>query len=246
MAGATDTELAPRGFKLPTSTEDWIAELVPGKSFADVGGLWGARNEKVTVALAAGARDASMIDIAPLGHKLWTDFDAHAAAKGFTDYARLQFDATSPEFRLSGLSYDVVHCSGVIYHLPSPQVLVENLTTVTREFLILAAMTVPEVIENEEGRLDLAGARGVFVPGLDGDAMRIVRRHFDDLGLKINAINTDEDESWYIGGRPNFGPWWWLITPTLLCSFVEVAGFEVLGVHEPWPQRATAVVCRKS
>ncbi len=33
---------------------DWISGFVKGKTFADIGGLWGTVNEKVTVAAKAG------------------------------------------------------------------------------------------------------------------------------------------------------------------------------------------------
>ncbi|WP_407525533.1 hypothetical protein [Methylobacterium oryzisoli] len=42
---------------------DVIAKIVQGKSFAEVGGLWGLVNEKVSVAHDAGATDLCMIDI---------------------------------------------------------------------------------------------------------------------------------------------------------------------------------------
>jgi hypothetical protein len=35
--------------------DDWIRSLAPGKTVADIGGLWGTRNEKVSVALGADA-----------------------------------------------------------------------------------------------------------------------------------------------------------------------------------------------
>ncbi len=45
--------------------EQWVATAAVGKSFAEVGGLWGTVNEQVTVAAAAGATATTMIDVAP-------------------------------------------------------------------------------------------------------------------------------------------------------------------------------------
>jgi len=42
---------------------EWIKQYVQGKTFVDVGRLWGTVNEKVSVAAKAGARETSMIDI---------------------------------------------------------------------------------------------------------------------------------------------------------------------------------------
>src|SRR5690606_13047137 len=39
------------GARMSCPKDAWIQRLVPGKSFIDVGGLWGTVNEKVTVAL---------------------------------------------------------------------------------------------------------------------------------------------------------------------------------------------------
>ena len=39
--------------------DTYISQVVAGKSFADVGGLWGTVNEKVSVAHAHGARGLS-------------------------------------------------------------------------------------------------------------------------------------------------------------------------------------------
>ena len=98
----------------------WIATLSAGKSFMDVGGLWGTRNEKVSVALLAGARQATMADIAPLDHQLWRDFDEHCKQLGVTGYACTRLDVVEPPTDYSALVHDVVHCSGIIYHVPDP------------------------------------------------------------------------------------------------------------------------------
>ena len=45
--------------------DTYIRQVVAGKSFADVGGLWGTVNEKVSVAHAYGARALTMIDVSP-------------------------------------------------------------------------------------------------------------------------------------------------------------------------------------
>jgi hypothetical protein len=46
-------------------SEQWIAASVQGKSFAEVGGLWGTVNERVTVAARCGAAETAMIDVIP-------------------------------------------------------------------------------------------------------------------------------------------------------------------------------------
>ena len=53
----------------------FITKVVKNKSFADVGGLWGTVNEKVSVAHAGGASTLAMVDISPPGDVLWERFE---------------------------------------------------------------------------------------------------------------------------------------------------------------------------
>ena len=45
--------------------DSYIRQAVAGKSFADIGGLWGTVNEKVSVAHTHGVRTLSMVDVSP-------------------------------------------------------------------------------------------------------------------------------------------------------------------------------------
>ena len=98
--------------------DEWIRSLVNGQTFADVGGLWRAMNEKISVALKAGATAATMIDVEPLDSKLWEDFRARCALMNVSGYDCVQADATVPDLRERVGAFDVVHCAGVIYHVP--------------------------------------------------------------------------------------------------------------------------------
>ncbi len=228
-----------------SDTDGCIAHLVSGRTFADIGGLWGTKNERISVALKSGASSATMVDIAPLGHSLWKDFYDHLAHESVGGCESLSADATSADFRSLGLTFDVVHCSGIIYHLPDPHALIQNLFAVTGQYLILTSMTVPEVISNSQGTIDLSGGGALYVPGLNDASSRIVREHLDSRGLWVHAINTDSGESWYQDGVPNYGPWWWLLPPSTLTSMLETVGFKVIGTFEPWAGQSTAVVCMK-
>ena len=50
------TSTEPGRFRL--EKHRWIAELVPNRTFADIGGLGGTVNETVSLALRHGAREA--------------------------------------------------------------------------------------------------------------------------------------------------------------------------------------------
>ncbi|MEO8839533.1 MAG: hypothetical protein ABI351_12575 [Herbaspirillum sp.] len=52
--------------------------------------------------------------------------------------------------------------------------------------------------------------------------------HFDKLCLSVGAVNTPLNEPWrWPDGTPNYGPWWWLMSPAFLRGMIEVAGFIV-------------------
>ena len=50
---------------------EWIEGVVKGRTFADIGGLWGTVNEQVTNAIQMGATKAAMIDMQTEGNEWW-------------------------------------------------------------------------------------------------------------------------------------------------------------------------------
>lgn len=223
-----------------------IADLVPGLSFAEVGGLWGLKNEKVTVALKAGARSALMLDIMPVA-EMWQAFRDHADAQGVSGYATLEADIDDPKLLEMTDPVDFVHCSGVIYHVPNPVYTLAQLARLTTRYLMLGSMTVPAVITARAGTLDLQDGRALYVPALSGSTSRILAEHFDRQHLKVHNINSDQPTSWQAphGISPNHEPWWWIWSAETVKTLVERAGFSVLRIHESWKGRAHVFFCEK-
>lgn len=226
--------------------DDWIRSLAPGKTVADIGGLWGTRNEKVSVALGAGAAKATMADIAPLDHELWDAFDAWCAHRGVSGYGKVRLDATAPHPDRFLAPHDIVHCSGVIYHVPDPYGLVANLRSLTREHLILTSMVVPPHIETPMGTVDMGADAAFFVPNLEEDTRVHLAAHFEALGLDVVGITRPMDVPWLApDGTPDFGPWWWVWTPDFLRGLLEVAGFTVEAGAWSWEQRSYSWLARR-
>lgn len=208
--------------------DEWIKRLSPGRSFMDIGGLWGTKNEKVTVALKAGATRATMADIAPLDGPMWRDFDAHCANLGISNYAKVRLDITAPGDASKTLRHELVHCSGIIYHLPDPFEILTNLRQLTGQWLILTSMVVPERIKNRAGTLDFPADYAAFVPSLTDATRKIAAEHFRAANVSIGGITQAMEEPWlWPDGKPNFGPWWWLMSPSFLRGMIEVAGLKV-------------------
>jgi len=222
----------------------WISQLVPGRTFADIGGLGGSSiNEMVTLAIESGAAEATMVDVLPFSDPLWRDFERKCTERGVTGYRRLQADLVNPgEIG----PWDVVHSSGILYHTPDPVRMTIQLRALCREYLIFTSMIVPELIENSAGRLDLSGGRAVFVPAIDAAARRICATHLDSAAIRVEGINMTDDVTWLTPDGPvNYGPWWWLFPAAYVERLLKLVGFKILIREETIPGRAISFLCLK-
>jgi len=204
----------------------WIAAHVKGKTFADVGGLWGTVNEKVTVALKAGAAEAAMIDYKALDHEEWKKFADRCAQESVSGYRCLQGDLNDPDLAAKVGTYDVVYCSGILYHAPNPVSQLAQLSNVCRDVLILGSAIIPHRVSNAHGRIALEPGSALFVPALSEVQKAVV---LEDVPKNRPKRRLGLDSPPLGGWRlDNYGPWWWLLTPTFISSALEVAGFKVL------------------
>jgi len=111
---------------------------VPGRSFADIGCMWNCHGAYSFYAEAAGARDPLLaVDLGPAT----PSFESLHAALG----SRIEFQqgdvlelCTQPHGR-----YDVVFCSGVLYHAPDPMRLLAAVTSFVGDTLVLTSHTIP-------------------------------------------------------------------------------------------------------
>jgi hypothetical protein len=222
--------------------DEVISSHVKGSTFADVGGLWGLVNEKITVAVKAGCRSATMIDITPIGHPFWTDFDQYALSAGVTEYKKLQGNVDDPALPNRAGTFDFVYCSGVIYHVPNPIYTLVRLHELTDQFLLLGSMTVPPRIDTEAGEMSFAGGRTVFLPAADAPTKKILAGHFRALGINLAGVTDDQ----YLWTSPSaYGPWWWLWTEDTLSVMLHAVGFRVVEARETWKGRAHRILCEK-
>ena len=214
--------------------DDFIARVVGGRSFADVGGLWGTVNEKVSVAARSGARSVAMIDISPPGSELWNLFSERLASFGIececisSDVCALVENGTAPEV-------EVVHCSGVLYHHPNPIYFLGALRRIAKRHLVLtSAVTQPE-IANEFGEFHIPPSGVIFVPALNQCERDVLSKYWKEKAGVGACYGITDPAKWDPG---DFGPWWWLPTPQAMLAMAECVGFRVLDSAPTWNANA--------
>jgi 2-polyprenyl-3-methyl-5-hydroxy-6-metoxy-1,4-benzoquinol methylase len=223
--------------------DQWIKDLVPGKSFVDVGGLWGTVNEKVTVAAKAGAASTAMLDVTPLGQPLWQAFYERCASLGVSGYQALSASIDEPGLEKEVGQFDVVHCSGVIYHCPNPLHTLTQLARISREHLILTTTVIPSMVSNNKGTITVPPGGALFVPYLPHDQREILKEHWEAGGVSdaIGGI-TEQPLEWHV---EDHGPWWWLFPVLTVRQLIMAAGFDVLEDCPFWGGKAHCFLTRK-
>lgn len=233
----------------PTRQNRWIQNSVQGgASFADVGGLWGTVNERVSVALLGGSGRTAMVDMQPLGHELWEQFHERCSALGLSGrYQSITANAMDQLFPQQAGTYDVVHCSGVIYHVPSPVDLLRNLSLIASHYLILNSMVIPESVSCDLGERHTGASAPRLVPIMSNDDRAIFGRHFASLGLSIAHLDGTDVAEWVnpTTMEPDYSPWWWLFSPSSLRSIIHVSGLEIIDEGYTWEHRAYGFYLRR-
>jgi hypothetical protein len=201
---------------------EYIRRHAAGKTFADIGCMWGVNGQHAFTAEDAGATAVFGVDV--FGPT--PEFEAQRAARR----SRVQFvlgDCTSPSTLARIGQVDVVFCAGVLYHHPAPFDVLVALRRICRETLILRTSTIPEV----EGLPNAA----VYFPMLPAKGRELW--NLRSLGLARQAgISAPFDP------KEGYGNWFWGLTPSCLVSLLQTAGFAVeRRDDEPFAQ---TLICR--
>ena len=117
-----------------------VRELAPGRSFLDVGGMFGVDGELAFLAEESGATKVALFDAMDPTER----FEATHRARG----SRLQFfqgDLHDPDVVDELGPFDVVWCSGVIYHSPHPMLQLQHLRRLTLDTVVVGSLVLPEV-----------------------------------------------------------------------------------------------------
>lgn len=202
----------------PSHRRDLIARLAQGRTFLDMGGMWGINGADAFLAEAAGAERVVLCD----GMDPTPQFQReHEQRSSKVDYVQGDLHDPSTIERLG--RFDVVWCSGILYHSPDPYRLIEHLRRLTTDTLVLGNRVIPE----------LPGIEGacVFYPALSEQSRRTFAWM---LGREAPA---------FIGAAlpfdrtPGMGyvNYWWGLTPSAIIGMLELARFDVIERFQPEP-----------
>jgi hypothetical protein len=195
---------------------DFIGEHVArGESFADVGCMWMVNGRNCFVAEQAGAGRVVGVDVT----EATPEFLArHQASNSSVEF--VHGDATSPEVMAKIGVVDVVFCSGVLYHHPSPYELLLALREICGRRLLLATQTIPEM----RGVPNAA----VYWPMLSPRDRRVWSLKAWSPDVQV-AISTPYDPA------TGYSNWFWGMTPSCVGSLLATAGFHVESYHPTNP-----------
>jgi hypothetical protein len=176
-----------------------------------------------------------MIDVTVEGGDLWEAFDARMRGMGITGYRCISSDVCE----LENLAFDIVHCSGVLYHHPSPQMLLGALRRLTREYLILTSAITQQSVTNAQGQYKIPASGVIFVPALEDSERLVLAEYWRDNGAEVHGITHPARYT-----PRNFGPWWWLPTARAMIAMAETAAFEVIDEASNWGGNAYTLLLR--
>ncbi|MEX2253084.1 MAG: class I SAM-dependent methyltransferase [Thermoleophilaceae bacterium] len=191
--------------------EGWVREHAPGRTFADIGGLFRYAGDIALLAEASGATKTTLMDA---GDPDLTEFIQKREQRD-SSVRFVQGGVEDPETIEAVGPHDIVWCTGVIYHTPNPVRQLMLLREITREFLYLGTHTVP----------DLPGLRNlcVYYPEIgEGSRKLFASAHHEPDNLWGIGRPFDYRPMW---GNANF---WWGISPSALRAMLATARFEVV------------------
>lgn len=116
--------------------------------------------------------------------------------------------------------FDLVWCTGVIYHSPNPYQLIEHLRRLTGERLVLGTHVIPEV--------PFLSNVCLFLPGLPQAVRDAFASSLPKKAPILWGFTTDFDYTPGLG----YANCWWAMTRTALNSMLEVAAFETLDSND--------------
>lgn len=185
-----------------------IKKYTPGKSFADIGALWGVDGANSFLAEEIGAPRVVAVDVYPE-----SPIFLEQKKKRNSKVEFVLGDINSKETTEKIGTVDVVFCSGVLYHTPDPIHMLMRLRSITKDIFILNTTSIPEM----KGLKNAA----VFYPFLNEKQRSIWNR----------KIGTQKAITGPYEPKEGYANWFWGMTPSCIESLLKTSGFEVIEKH---------------
>jgi hypothetical protein len=208
--------------------EAWLAAAAAGLRMAEIGALLAGEASLIPAALRLGAAEATAIDLLPRADAAWSAFEQRVVESvGRRDGLRL-LSAALPDsdFAEQVGPFDIVACRGLLDRLPDPVGALLRLRQVTRGVCLLAVATVPELIENPAGTLDLRAQGALLVPLAAPDARAVLAEHLSDEPWLSTGMPEPGGPGWVVGTDIHVGARWWAMTAPFIDRLVAEAGFR--------------------
>jgi len=232
--------------------DHWLARIAPGQSVVDIGGIGEfSTNERCSWAQRHGASRVAMADLEPFDHHLWGHWRAETSRLGVTgieEFQRVNLDdADLP--RILG-QWDVVHSTGILYHVPNPVHSLLNLRRLVKRWLIVNTVVLPQVIENAAGTLRLPDCAAGLFAALRGQERAVIGEHYRTrFGMDIDALAPVRQEGavmpYMRDGAPSYYPYWWIFTVPAFEALLEMLEMKVRE-RWTWEEHAHFVLLEKA
>jgi hypothetical protein len=190
-----------------------VAELAPGRSFVDVGGMWNAHGEIAFAAEEAGAERVVLFDAMDATPEFEAERERRDSSVAYVRgdlHDRAAIDALG--------AFDVVWCAGVVYHTPNPLLQLDHLRRLCGSRLLLGSHVIPEVP-------GLPGACVYYPAASDSERRSFRSAHGGDDAPGCLGVTEPFDPA------AGFGNYWFGITPSALRAMLDTAGFRILAEH---------------
>jgi hypothetical protein len=218
--------------------ERFISRVAAQRTFIDVGGLSNVIYERISAAHAAGASRVAMLDVEKPECEWWSQLEQRLYDRGINRCEFISADVTTCSIE----KFDVVHSSGVLYHLPSPITYVRKLREMTGEYCILTSTTMHTEIEGLGQSLKIPDGTVIFVPALADTHAGIVRDWFARHGFG-DVTNSEVTFGGY-KNLENYYPNWFIPTVAAFRTMATCCGFEIVDEADVYANCAHTLLLR--
>lgn len=205
----------------PDIKKKLIRKYALNKSFIDVGCMWGVNGYFSFLAEKFGAKEVVAFDIYPS-----TEEFNETLISSNSEIKFVQGDINSKVMIIQLGKFEVVYCTGLLYHVPDPLYTLSRLREICSDILILGTAVIPELNGIDNG--------AVFYPHLSESQRKIWDIH---QGGQL-AISEPFDP------KQGYGNWIWGFSSTCLEAMVRSSGFRIIERH--YDKFYSIVVCKLS